>query len=68
MNTEIFMEYLPFFIPLLIAEVLLALLGVIHVLRHPHYRFGNKILWICIVIIFQIVGPVLYFTIGRGDE
>ncbi|MFT8842365.1 MAG: PLDc N-terminal domain-containing protein, partial [Schleiferilactobacillus harbinensis] len=40
----------------------------IHVLRHPHYRFGNKVLWIIIVVVFQIIGPIVYFAFGRGDD
>ncbi|MFD1431429.1 PLDc N-terminal domain-containing protein [Lacticaseibacillus yichunensis] len=67
-NSELFMEYLPFFIPLIILEVALMLTAVVHVLRHPHYRFGNKALWLVIVILFQLVGPVVYFVFGRGEK
>ncbi|MFD1430272.1 PLDc N-terminal domain-containing protein [Lacticaseibacillus mingshuiensis] len=67
-NSELFMEYLPFFIPLIILEVALMLTAVVHVLRHPHYRFGNKALWLAIVILFQLVGPVVYFVFGRGEK
>ncbi|OJG43200.1 hypothetical protein RV02_GL003120 [Enterococcus gilvus] len=39
-----------------------------HVLKHPNYRFGNKAVWLLIVIVFQIIGPVFYFVFGRGDD
>ncbi|NLM68240.1 MAG: PLDc_N domain-containing protein [Enterococcus sp.] len=42
--------------------------ALIHVLKHPNYRFGNKALWVVVVVLFQIVGPVIYFVFGRGDE
>ena len=42
--------------------------ALIHVLRHPNYRFGNKAVWIPVVLLLQIIGPVLYFVFGRGEE
>ena len=65
---ENLMEYLPFLIPIIIIEFGLMITALIHVLRHKTYRFGNRVLWIVIVVFFQIVGPILYFTLGRGDE
>lgn len=61
-------EYLPFLIPLVIAQLALAITALIHVLRHPHYRFGNKVMWIIVVMLIQFIGPALYFTLGRGEE
>lgn len=63
-----FMEYLPFLIPILIIELVLMVVALVHVLKHKNYRFGNRILWIFIVILLQIIGPVLYFTVGKGEE
>lgn len=62
------MEYLPFLIPVIIIEWALAIAALIHVLKHPNYRFGNKTLWILIVLLLQIIGPILYFAFGRGEE
>lgn len=53
---DVLMDNLPLFIPLIIAEVLLAVTALIHVLRHPHYRFGNKIMWALIVLFIQVIG------------
>ncbi len=61
-------EYLPFLIPILIVELALAVTALIHVLRHPRYRFGNKVIWVLVVLFIQIIGPVVYFAIGRGEE
>jgi len=65
---ELLREYLPFIIPLVIAELALGITALVHVLRHPHYRFGNKVMWVLIVLIIQIIGPVVYFAFGRGEE
>ncbi|OJV65210.1 MAG: hypothetical protein BGO41_01220 [Clostridiales bacterium 38-18] len=61
-------EYLPFLIPVVILELALAITALVHVLKHPNYKFGNKILWIIVVLFVQIIGPVVYFLFGRGDE
>jgi hypothetical protein len=62
------MEYLPFIIPIVLIELILMITALVHVLTHKNYRFGNRILWVFIVVIIEIVGPILYFTIGRGEE
>jgi len=68
MNTAQIIEFLPFLIPLVVAELALAIVALVHVLKHPNYKFGNKVIWIVIVLCVQIVGPVIYFTLGRGEE
>lgn len=63
------MEFLPFLIPLLIAE--LALLGytIYHIMTHKHYKRGNRTLWLVITIVFMnFVGPILYLLLGKEDN
>ena len=62
------MEYLPFLIPIIILEVILIITSLVHLLKHRKFRIGNIYIWIPIVIFIQIIGPILYFTIGRGDD
>lgn len=62
------MEYLPFLIPIAIVELVLMITALVHVLRHKHYRFGNRVFWVIVVVVFEIIGPIVYFTIGRGEE
>ncbi|MEG0368122.1 MAG: PLD nuclease N-terminal domain-containing protein [Coprobacillus sp.] len=62
------MEYIVYLIPLIILVVSLAIVSAIHVIRHPHYKCGNKVLWLIVVLFVQIIGPILYFTIGKGDD
>lgn len=58
---------LPIIIPLAILEVGLTLVALIHILKHSSFKCGNKIIWILASFI-TIIGPVLYFTIGKGEE
>jgi len=68
MDLAMLKEYLRFLIPLVIAQLALGITALVHVLRHPHYRFGNKVMWAIIVMLVQIIGPVAYFAFGRGEE
>ncbi len=61
-------EYLPFLIPVVIIELALMITALIHVLKHPNYKFGNKAMWVILVVFIQIVGPIVYFVFGRGNE
>lgn len=68
LDLTILREYLPFLIPLIIAQAALMIIALIHIIRHPHYRFGNRIMWILIVCLINTIGPIAYFIFGRGDE
>lgn len=35
---------------------------------HPHYRFGNKAVWLVIAIVLLLFGPIIYFAFGKGDK
>lgn len=62
------MEFLPFLIPLAIAEFALLGYTIRHILTHQHYKRGNRTLWLFITIIgMEFIGPVLYFLLGKED-
>ncbi|EFK38330.1 MULTISPECIES: PLDc N-terminal domain-containing protein [Peptoniphilus] len=65
---DIIREYLPILIPIIILEIALMFYSLRHVLKHDRYKFGSRTMWILIVIIIQIIGPILYLTIGREEE
>lgn len=60
--------YLPLLIPVLVIELALAVTALVHVIRHPHYKFGSLPVWIIIVLFVQIIGPIIYFIFGKGEE
>lgn len=63
------MEFLPFLIPIVIAEFALFGYTLYHMLTHKNYKHGNRILWIVISVVFMnFIGPILYFIFGREDS
>ena len=65
---EVWIEYLPMIMPLALAQFVLAITALVHVLKHPVYRFGSKGMWIFIVLLVQPFGAIVYFIFGRGEE
>jgi len=65
---EFLQEYWPFLIPIILIDLGLKLFAVLHIIKHNSFRFGNRIIWLIISIALNLIGPVLYFTIGKGDE
>lgn len=61
-------EILPLLIPILLIDIALAAAAVVHILKHPHYRFGNKAMWFVIAVILLLFGPVIYFIFGKGEN
>lgn len=62
------MEFLPFLIPLIIAEFALLGYTLYHILTHKHYKRGSRTLWLVVAIIgMQFIGPILYFLLGKEE-
>ena len=63
------MEFLPFLIPLAIAQFALLGYTLYHILTHKTYKRGNRTLWLGISIIgMEFIGPILYFLLGKEDD
>lgn len=65
---DLLLDNLPILIPFIVLQVAFGLVALIHVLKHPHYRFGNKIMWVFVVMLVNIFGPILYFVFGKGED
>lgn len=65
---ENIMEFLPFLIPLVIAEFVLLGYTLYHILTHNTYKRGNRAMWLIItIVLMNYVGPILYFLFGKED-
>ena len=63
------MDYLPFLIPLIIAEFALLSYTLYHILTHKNYKRGNRTLWLIVAIIgMEFIGPILYFLLGKEEN
>jgi hypothetical protein len=61
-------EFLPFLIPLAVAELVLLAITLRHILTHTHYKRGSRALWLVVAIVgMEFIGPILYFILGKED-
>ena len=61
-------EYLPFLIPLIIAQLALLGYALYHILTHQSYKRGNRTLWLVVsLVLMGFIGPILYFVLGKED-
>ena len=61
-------EFLPFLIPLIIAQFALLGYTLYHIFTHNSYKRGNRLMWLVItILLMNFVGPILYFLLGKED-
>ena len=61
-------EFLPFLIPLVIAQLALLAYTLHHILTHQTYKRGNRTVWLIVsIVLMNFVGPILYFLLGKED-
>lgn len=61
-------EYLPLLIPIAVLQLGLMLAALISILKHKKYKTGNRALWVILSLFISIIGPILYFVLGKTDE
>jgi len=55
-------------IPVMVIELGLMIAALVHILQHNTYKTGNRLVWVLVSVLVGIIGPVLYFIIGKADE
>ena len=62
-------EFLPFLIPLVIAQFSLLGYTLYHILTHKTYKRGNRTLWLIVtIVLMNFIGPILYFLLGKEED
>jgi hypothetical protein len=57
---------IPLLIPILILELGLIIFALRDLSRRERVN-GPKWMWVVIIVLLQLIGPILYFTVGRRD-
>ena len=42
--------------------------SLVKVLKQTQFKYLNKVIWIVIVVFIQIIGPIIYLVVERGDQ
>lgn len=60
-------DFAPLLIPVLIIQLGLIAVALMDLIKRSKTR-GPKWLWVVIILFFGIIGPIVYFVVGREDE
>lgn len=55
-------------LPVLVIQVLLQVASLVSLVRSDRVRIGNKGIWAVGIVIFGMIGGILYWTIGRDTQ
>ena len=59
--------YINILLPLIIINLILVIISLKDILKNNKYKFGNRIIWVCVIIFIQIIGPISYLLFGRDE-
>lgn len=68
-DTDALLKYLPLLVPIMLIEMGLLIFALLDLLKRPEEQLkGSKTMWLLIVVLINIIGPIIYFALGRKDE
>lgn len=50
---------------ILLIELVLVVVSLIDIIRRPAVLGGHKWVWVVVVLVFNLIGPIIYLAIGR---
>lgn len=53
-------------LPLIVLQFILMIIALVDVIRHQRTN-GPFIMWIVIIVLGNLIGPILYFVFGRRN-
>lgn len=64
---DLILKYLPLLIPLFIIQLGLMIAGIVDLVKRDKTR-GPKWMWALIIMFVNMIGPIVYFIVGREEE
>ncbi len=61
------LKFLPLLIPLILIQLGLLIAALVDLLKRDVTR-GPKWMWVLVILFINIIGPIVYFIIGREEE
>lgn len=62
------MNEIALIIPLVLIELGLMAFALYDLVKRDKVRGGSKILWGLVIVVFGIIGPIIYLVFGRGED
>jgi len=68
MDTSSLVSILKVAWPLLLIEIGLLLYALIDVIRRKKTKTLSLLIWIVIIVLFEIIGPIAYLLFGKAED
>ena len=62
-----YLQYIPMLIPLFLIQIGLMIAALVN-LRKQEVTRGPKLMWVFIIVFVNMIGPIIYFIVGREEE
>lgn len=64
---QLIAKYWAYLVPILIIQITFQIIAIFDLLKRSNeeIRGGSRVLWIIIIVFFEILGPIIYFIFGR---
>ena len=59
-------DYIPLLIPIIVIQLGLMIAALVDLVRRPNVN-GPKWMWVLIIMLVNIIGPIIYFVVGRKE-
>jgi len=60
-------QYIPLLIPVLVIQLGLMIAALVDLVRREQTR-GPKWVWVLVILLINLIGPIIYFVAGRKEE
>lgn len=54
--------------PLVLIQLGLIVIALRDLIKRKRVAGGNKLVWVLVILLINLIGPILYLTIGRKDD
>ncbi|MGD9910651.1 MAG: PLDc N-terminal domain-containing protein [Candidatus Izemoplasmatales bacterium] len=66
--SEELIKLLPLLAPLLIVQLFLQIFALVNLRKRETVRFKNKWIWVVIIVFGTMIGSIVYFAVGGGND
>lgn len=62
-------ENIALLIPLFVIQLALMIGALVDLLKRENQQVtgGNKLIWVLVIVLVNLIGPIIYFVAGRKD-
>jgi hypothetical protein len=61
-------DLLPLLIPMFLIQLAIMVVALVDLAKRKRVKGDNKVLWVLVIILVNLIGPIIYLVWGRNTE